>query len=54
MRPVAGVGVPLAFEQQKELLTLLHKLQLEREEKALEREQAIRASQFPVEIERPE
>ena len=52
VRPVAGVGAGLTFEQQKELLTLQHKHELEREEKALKREQAICAQEQAVEIER--
>ncbi len=51
-RPVAEAGVSLTFEQQKELLTLQHKLTLEHKEKALEREQAIRAQEQAADIER--
>ncbi|CAJ1071441.1 uncharacterized protein LOC115247517 [Xyrichtys novacula] len=42
VRPVAGVGVSLTFDQQKELLTLQHKLEMERN-KAQERDQALHA-----------
>lgn len=50
VQPVAGVA--LTFEQQKELLILQHKHELEREERALEQEQAIRAQEQAAEIER--
>lgn len=48
VRPVAGVGVSLTFEQHKELLTLQHKLELEREERI----QALRAQVHAAEIEK--
>ena len=50
VRPV--VGMSLTFEQQKELLTLQHKLEMEREEKAQERAQVLRAQAHAVELEK--
>lgn len=41
VQSVAGVGVALTFEQQKELLTLQHKLEVDREEKARAQVQAV-------------
>lgn len=48
--PIAGVH--LTFEQQKELLTLQHTSDLEREQKVRERDHAIRAQEYAVEMER--
>ena len=52
VRPVAGVGMSLTFEQQKELLTLQHKLELKREERAQERALALQAQAHAVEVEK--
>lgn len=50
VRPV--IGMSLTFEQQKELLTLQHNLEMERGEKAQERAQVLRAQAHAVELEK--